>query len=51
MHNGTTLTDLMYGTLVPFKGPKKYRAPSERIDFEPGSFTIIELAPFSDLAG
>jgi hypothetical protein len=38
-------------SLVPFKGSKKSLDPSKSLDFVPGPFRILELAPFNDLAG
>jgi hypothetical protein len=33
---------------VPFKGPNKVLGPSQSLDFVPGPFRILEMAPFSD---
>ena len=33
------------------KGTKKILGPSKSLDFLPGTFRILEPAPFSDLAG
>ncbi len=34
-----------------FYGAKKVSSPSKSLDFVPGPFRILELAPFSDLVG
>ncbi len=33
------------------EGAKKVSGPSKSLDFVPGPFRILELDPFSDLAG
>ncbi len=39
------------GTLLATKLAKKVSGPSKGLDFVPGPFEILEMAPFSDFQG